>query len=340
MKPTLPDNDIPGAAASSLSTPKVSIILCTKNRAASLDETLNSMQGVTVPPGLQVELVLVDNGSTDRTASIIERHLSRSHIPIRAVVEPVEGKSHALNAGIQAAHGEILLFTDDDLRFPGNWVSGMIAPILSGEADFVQGGIRWSTELLAQIPTGSYLPRLVASTPHKGAAELRVGLIGANMAIRRDAILSAGGFDEALGPGALGLGEETLLAFQLVRLGYRKILALDVEVEHHFDPIRLTSIGINAMARSKGRSLGYIDYHWNHQRPPSAWFALLLKSKLLIRTLCTPSAWSSNACMPEWKLSYLASLARHGQMLKEAKQRPKYNRSQLAPEQAVPNTLV
>ena len=124
----------------------VSVIICTYNRAADLAQTLNSLRDVALPSTGDAELVVVDNGSTDDTAKVA-RSFSRPGLRVRYVHEPRRGKGHAYNAGIAAAEGQVLLFSDDDMRFPREWIEGMGGPIFAGEADAVAGGIRIARHL-------------------------------------------------------------------------------------------------------------------------------------------------------------------------------------------------
>src|SRR5206468_1126302 len=116
----------------------VSIIICTRDRAAHLRQTLESIARVRIPDGWQLELIVVDNASVDETAQVI-RECRMPGMPVRYLHEPRRGKGHALNTGIAAARGEILLLTDDDVRPGRDWIGAMCEPILAGKADAVGG---------------------------------------------------------------------------------------------------------------------------------------------------------------------------------------------------------
>ena len=124
---------------------RVSIIISTRNRADSLRETLASLKTVMVPADTAVELIVVDNASTDRTPQVIGA-FNPSHISLRYVRESRPGLSRSRNAGLAASAGDIVLFTDDDVRAPGNWIDGMCRKITTGDADAVAGGV------LASLP--------------------------------------------------------------------------------------------------------------------------------------------------------------------------------------------
>src|SRR5271157_1710832 len=73
----------------------VSVTICTWNRAAILDRTLESFRSLRVPDGVEWELLLVDNNCTDETPEVARCHAV--HLPLRLLVEPVQGVSIARN---------------------------------------------------------------------------------------------------------------------------------------------------------------------------------------------------------------------------------------------------
>ncbi len=236
----------------------VSIIICTRNRAAQLRQVLKSVASVTVPETLVAELIVVDNGSTDGTEEVV-RTSALANMQVRYIREPLTGKGNAYNAGIAAAHGEILLFTDDDVRVPENWIEGMCTPILSGNAHFVQGGVRLAPNLARPWLTKQLCWSLACT---EGMGDWAVG---ANMAFSREVLSKVPRFDPELGPGALGFEDEVLFFRQLLQAGYRAVPALEVAVEHHCDESRLLRSSFLNTARAQGRSLAYCEFHWRHR---------------------------------------------------------------------------
>lgn len=212
---------------------------------------------------MRAELVVADNGSADSTEQVIRHGLP--NMEVRHVREPRRGQSYARNAGLAAAQGEIILFTDDDLRFPVDWIESMCRPILAGDADAVTGGVRFAPHLERDWMTQEQRNWL-ASTGSI-AQEDKPRMVGANMAFSRRVLEEVPGFDTDLGPGALGFDDDTLFAWQLLEAGYRMQLALDVCVEHHFEPDRLTRQSFLQSARKMGRSWAYVCYHWSHDTP-------------------------------------------------------------------------
>src|SRR3954447_809353 len=93
-------------------TVDVSVVICTRNRAASLRSTLDALAGVALPDGWSIELVVGDNGSTDGTCEVV-KNASLRGMEGRYVREEMPGKSRAYNRGISEARGRVMLFTDD-----------------------------------------------------------------------------------------------------------------------------------------------------------------------------------------------------------------------------------
>ena len=240
-----------------------SIIICTHNRADSLRETLRAMARCAVPPEAPTELLIVDNGSTDGTRAVVDE-AEVPRMTVRYLFEPAVGQCHARNLGLREACGEVILFTDDDVQPPENWLAEMCGPILRGEADAVAGGVRIAPGLERPwFNQGLFRTRL-ASTDQLDA-ENPATMVGANMAFSRRVLEKVERFDVALGPGALGFEDDALFAHQLLHAGYRLQPRLDVMVEHHFDVSRLNRASMLLIAQRAGRSLAYVWHHWEHR---------------------------------------------------------------------------
>jgi glycosyltransferase involved in cell wall biosynthesis len=251
--------------------PTVSIIICTRNRAESLRPTLASIGRAEVPAGWQAELMVVDNGSTDDTAEVV-RDARLGNMTVRYLSEPWGGLSFARNTGLRETSGEIILFTDDDVRVPEHWIEGMGREIFNGHADAVAGGVVFPPLLDFAVNSCRFRTRRgwLASTEEIDPQRPK-RLVGANMAFHRRVLERVPGFDVELGAGALGFGEETLFSWRLLAAGYRLAGALDTAVEHHFDLKRLTEEGLVESALKMARSHAFIVYHWEHRR---LWLAL------------------------------------------------------------------
>lgn len=99
----------------------ITVIICTRNRASQLREVLNSAAAMRVPRDLLWEMIVVDNGSTDNTISVVNEFTDR--LPILTVTENAPGLSNARNCGVRSARGDYICWTDDDVLIDENWLN-------------------------------------------------------------------------------------------------------------------------------------------------------------------------------------------------------------------------
>lgn len=102
-------------------TTHLTVAICTWNRAALLERALRCLANLAIPPDVSWEVVVVDNGSTDRTSEVVAAMAGA--LPLRSVVEPESGLSHARNAAVRAARGHYILWTDDDVFVDQGWLA-------------------------------------------------------------------------------------------------------------------------------------------------------------------------------------------------------------------------
>lgn len=108
-----------------MTSPDISVIVPTRNRAVSLAETLTALRGAR-RDGLSVEVVVVSNGSEDDTPAVAASFASE--MPLRYLEEPRTGKAHALNRAIDEGHlGRLVAILDDDMTPDADWFQGVAA---------------------------------------------------------------------------------------------------------------------------------------------------------------------------------------------------------------------
>lgn len=291
-----------------------------------LERTLNAFHLVKVPEGWSVEMIVADNGSTDETARVV-KWANHPAIEIRHVYQPLPGKSRALHTALSEARGEALLFTDDDVVPSPNWLECMARPLLEKRCQAVAGRIRLCPELRRWWQThlhGIWLadvPELEADSPE---------LVGASMGIHRAVFELIDGFDEELGPGASGFGEETLLWMQMKEAGLRIKPVHDTFVTHYPDPSRLTRASWLATAARYGRTRAYLAYHWEHAQVPCPGLeAMYVRIKLILRRLlCSPTLPDAEGC-PAWEMSYLVRIESLMRYIVESRKPRNYERRAL-----------
>jgi len=181
-------------------SPNVSVILPTYNRAALLRSAIEALLRQTAPAGAY-EIVAVDNNSTDGTADLLA---SLDDARIRAVKEPRQGLSFARNAGLAAARGALIALTDDDVEVAPDWIDSIGSTMAAHpDVDAVGGRIlpAWPEDKPAWLTRDHWAP--LALQDHGDAVRVfdrstPVGLIGANVAFRRDVFDRIGPFSPAV----------------------------------------------------------------------------------------------------------------------------------------------
>jgi glycosyltransferase involved in cell wall biosynthesis len=217
----------------------VSVVLSTRNRAAVLPRALNALLAQT--GDVPYEIIAVDNRSTDATAEIIRSRLSSSP-RLRYVFEPQPGLPHGRNAGVRAARGAIVAFTDDDVEVPPHWVS-TIARLFAAhpDVDAIGGSVKpvWPPALPPWVTRRQLGPFALGD---RGGAPLRVGadnaapcLVGANLAFRREVFDRIGLFDPAYTK-----SQDREIQLRLWRAGGVGLYAPDMAISVDVPPERLT----------------------------------------------------------------------------------------------------
>ncbi|MFC4243695.1 glycosyltransferase family 2 protein [Gryllotalpicola reticulitermitis] len=261
---TAPDRAAPDRAASDHDAaervPAVSVVVCTRNGAARLREHLGSVAAAVAASARPAELIVVDNGSHDDTAAAA----TDAATAVRVVLAPIAGLARARNVGIAAARGTAVLFTDDDVDVPLDWVDRMAAPLLSGGADVVAGGIRVDDAL--RLPWVSpWVLELFADHPAPSASNAFV--VGANFGALRSVFLELP-FNEDLGAAPYQREEDAFFWIQAREAGLRIVGVQGTPVRHCFDADRLETPALIALAHTMGRCEAYVLHHWLHGPAP------------------------------------------------------------------------
>jgi glycosyltransferase involved in cell wall biosynthesis len=256
--------------------PRVSLVICTYNRASSLQQTLNTLRALDVD-GLRGEIILVDNNSRDATRATIKTFLPQAPLSARYVFEGRQGLSHARNAGIDHANGDVIVFCDDDVLVDPSWLREIASAFARYDPAAIGGKIlpKW------QVPPPDWLsPDLhgfLALLDH-GDEPLEMDqprLWGANLAVRRS-VFDTIRFHAGLGRSGNKLynGEDSALLQALIERGERVLYWPRAVVHHNIPARRLTkgyfrrwhwdagSMAALRMPRRVQRSLLGIPYHF------------------------------------------------------------------------------
>ena len=118
---------------------QLDIVIPTYNRSDLLKKALRSLLDARVPPGLDVQITVVDNNSSDDTRETVLAEQARATLPIHYVFEKRQGRSPALNAGIAATSGTHVGFIDDDELIDQRWYEYIYSVFTEHEVDFIGG---------------------------------------------------------------------------------------------------------------------------------------------------------------------------------------------------------
>ncbi|QJX49057.1 glycosyltransferase [Hymenobacter taeanensis] len=213
LKPWAPDTIQPQVP--------VSVIICTRNRAASLQLCIEALNRMTCQPA---EIIVVDNAPPDDST----KKVAESFANVRYVMEPSVGLSYARNAGVRNSTSDIVAFTDDDVLVHPEWVYrvwetfldksvfAMTGLIIAAELDTEAQQIfekHWSFNRGYQdiAYDQAYFKRVESAGP----PVWEIGA-GANTAFRKEVFNRVGLFDERLGPGAAGCNDDSEMWFRVL----------------------------------------------------------------------------------------------------------------------------
>ena len=231
-----------------------SVLVCTYNRASLLRETLAAFTTLTPPDNCAVEIIVVDNNSTDTTSAVIADAATRSPFPIVSLHEPRQGKSFALNRGLEAARGDVVALTDDDVWPEQDWLCRIVERFRERDVTFVFGKVlpRWGAlpppELLTPPAQDIWGPLALVDYGDEAADYLpeltgqRLP-IGANLAFSRSALSTVGGWRTDLGKvdNTLTSGEDHEIFCRLRRFNlYTGFYDPAIAVRHYVPARRLT----------------------------------------------------------------------------------------------------
>lgn len=227
----------------------LSVMIATYNRAALVRDAIEALRAQVTPEGLTWEVVVVDNNSADDTHGAVEALARGAAAPIRYLFEGRQGKSHALNAGLRAARGAVIAFTDDDVLPAPDWVATAARVLEAWDADGAGGRIlpRWEAAPPDWVTGDVRLLHWLGVMEHARPAVLSLPLAfepqvwGANMVFRRSVLEAAGGFDTRRGPvGARRFCDEDIeMVARLLGAGRRIVYDPALLVHHRVPAARL-----------------------------------------------------------------------------------------------------
>ncbi|WP_210116253.1 glycosyltransferase [Hymenobacter fodinae] len=229
----------------------VSIIVCCYNSVPRLPATLRHLAGQIVSKHIPWEVVVVNNNSSDDTASVANKEWEKYNIPVpfKVVEESTPGLSHAREAGMRNSTQELIIFCDDDNWLEPDYVQNAVDIMAANHSIGILGGLNTP---IADVEIPSWFhnfsdgyacgPQAAQDGP---VDPNRLYITGAGMVIRRKifAELDAFGFKSQMldrKGEELSSGGDTELCFATAILGYELYYSSKLRLFHYMDEKRLT----------------------------------------------------------------------------------------------------
>ncbi len=262
------EGNLPNMYWAQIYTLNLSVIIPTRNRAALLYNTLDSLTRQTYPQHL-FETIVVDNGSTDNTPDVCQ-YFKRRLPNLTYISDPRPGLHNGRHTGYEAAKGDILVYGDDDIEALPTWLEG-IAESFADESVGIVGGKNlpkfevtppaWVDDLKIAYKNGWWLGSYSILDFGDEVQEIRHELVwGCNFSIRKELLKQAGGFHPDSVPQELikyrGDGE-TAVSAAVRNLGYRAVYNPKASVYHVVSATRLTPDYIYTRMFNQGVSDSY-----------------------------------------------------------------------------------
>lgn len=233
---------------------KLSIIICTYNRAQYINNALKSLKNQTLNEKLY-EIIVVNNNSTDHTEQVV-KDFQKEHkiLNFKYVIESNQGLSFARNKGIKVATGDYISFIDDDAVANEHFAEYIIEAFENYSEYIALGGkvIPVYEEGNEPLWMSKYIERLVSKVDYGDKIkEFKSKYpVGCNMAFRKDVFNKIGGFNTSL-----NLRADDKYVFYKIKKAKLKVLYFpDAVVMHNIEKERTTEKFIIRLSRLNGRS--------------------------------------------------------------------------------------
>jgi GT2 family glycosyltransferase len=241
---------------------EVSFIICTRDRADALPRALNSIAVASqAVPSTKVDIVIVDESSTDATAAAVQLWMNSSIVPARLIDEPRLGLAVARNTGIRHAEGTILAFTDDDCEISPTYIQELLSYFANDTEITIRGG---RVELGDPQDLDFTTKRSLERSRMEDSASVAGFIVGCNMTMHRSVVDRIGYFDERFGAGAQFPGaDETDYVLRAYLAGMAVEYVPDMVVFHYHGRTSISDIQRLHHYYSVGTGALYAK-HWRH----------------------------------------------------------------------------
>jgi GT2 family glycosyltransferase len=216
----------------------VTTIVPTYNRADSLRRLLASLRSVECPPDVRLEVLVINNGSSDGTSVLLAREQERVlKFSLKAVEESRRGKAAALNRGLAESSGQIVALLDDDVVVHPDWLAAHFRAHRGTRFAAVQGRVLpgWHLAGAQGAHPGRLHEHNVLVIDYGDEFREIRGFVGTNVSFKREVFETTGFFDVRLGPGAAGYSEDTEYARRVRGAGFKIGYAPDAIAYHELN---------------------------------------------------------------------------------------------------------
>ena len=235
-------------ATISANTQTLDVIIATYNRCDLLATALKSLLAARRPEGLSIAVTVVDNNSKDETRAVVQAIASSdTPFPIRYIFEPKQGRSAALNSGIQSTHGDLIGMIDDDEEVDLSWFEVIHRTFGRSEVDYIGGPCRGNWDIFVR-PKWVHETSAVLGIMNFGPREVRYGTdecrgipMGGNSVYRRKVFSRVGLYNTAIGRSSKGLEscEDSEMFERVARSGAKGLYVPDLVIYHYIPESRL-----------------------------------------------------------------------------------------------------
>ncbi|MDX9763318.1 MAG: glycosyltransferase family 2 protein [Desulfomonilia bacterium] len=290
--------------------PKVTIIVCTFNRAEILPYCLDSLVDQTALQD-QYEVIVVNNNSSDTTQDIVDRYTS-GYRNIRMILEQRQGLSHARNKGWKEANADWVAYIDDDAKAPPGYVERLLHITKTYPFDCFGGVyIPWYKYQKPRWFKDEYASNITVQDHTKALASGYVS--GGNFAVKKALLEKFNGFQSDLGmrPGKIAYGEETLLQVKIRDAGYTIGFDPLLVVEHLVSKEKLSPWWQirSAYARSRDYNM-CLPVSFSYRRLLHTCNSILHDLPHHVRK-STPHLFTDDYCWENWVIDVFRPIASH-----------------------------
>lgn len=176
----------------------ITILVAARDEEAAILDCLRALAALDYPRE-RMQVLIGDDGSTDRTAELVQAFIAdrdwMHYRKIEKVLPGMKGKQNVLAQLAHAATGEVILITDADIQVHRDWAAGMVGAFADAKTGVACGSTAvWGKGLFARAQGLDWMMGLVLARAH-AVLGMPITALGNNMAVRRVAYEQAGGYE-------------------------------------------------------------------------------------------------------------------------------------------------